>query len=249
MKRLLFSFSIILGALITTQAQVAADALRYSLIEVGGTARTVGIGGGIGALGADFSVISTNPAGLAAFRRSEFTMTPSLFLIDTDAKLESGSNNQTTAENKTSFNFNNLGLVFAKPTRNPNWKTSNIAIGINRLANFHQTIAFNGSSRGSYIDFFQEEAADLMPEDLNDFTTGLAWDVGAIYQDPSVGDDFWETDVELNENALIDKDQKITRTGSINELAFAWAGNYKERLMIGFTLGVPILSFKEKKCV
>ena len=60
-------------------AQTISDALRYSNLEVGSTARTVGVGGGIGALGADYSVLSTNPAGLAAFRTNEFVITPSIY--------------------------------------------------------------------------------------------------------------------------------------------------------------------------
>jgi len=84
---------------IQLQAQTAADALRYSLLEVGGTARTVGVGGGIGALGADYSVLSTNPAGLAAFRTNEFVVTPSVFNSKTSSLLENGSGN--SANEKT----------------------------------------------------------------------------------------------------------------------------------------------------
>jgi hypothetical protein len=246
MNRLFFLYIFLFISVLSLNAQVAADALRYSSLEVGGTARTVAIGGGIGALGADFSVINTNPAGIAAFRRSEFTMTPSLYSINTDATLD-GSNSPATSEDKRSFSFNNLGLVFARQGRSANWRTSNIAIGLNRIANFSQTIHYQGATRGSHIDFFQEEAGDLAPDALNDFTTGLAWDVGALYQDPAEGTDFWETDVELNENALIDKEQTIQRSGSINELSFAMAWNYKERLMIGFAAGFPLLSYKEEK--
>ena len=35
---------------------------------IGGTARFMGAGGAMGALGADFGTLSTNPAGLAMFR-------------------------------------------------------------------------------------------------------------------------------------------------------------------------------------
>jgi len=105
MKRLLFSFFILITWL-TVQAQVPADALRFSTLDVLGTARTIGIGGGIGALGADFSVISTNPAGLAAFRRSEFTVTPSFSLNSTEATLDN-SNSATVQKNKVAFTFHN----------------------------------------------------------------------------------------------------------------------------------------------
>lgn len=246
MKKIIFSIALLLGAIIHTEAQVAADALRFSNLSVGGTARTVGIGGSIGALGADFAVLSTNPAGIATYRSSEFTMTPSLYLFDTEATLD-GSNNTAVSKNKTNFNFNNIGLVFAKEGRKTKWKTSNIAIGINRIANFHQKVNYSGQSTGSIIDFFQEAAGTSDANGLSDFTTGLAFDVGAIYQDDFEGTDAWETDVELNANALISKSQSITRSGSINELSFGMAGNLRERLMIGISLGIPILSYNETK--
>ncbi len=245
MKRLFFSLILFILSWVSVQAQVPADALRFSSLDVLGTARTVGIGGGIGALGADFSVLSTNPAGLAAFRRSEFTVTPSFSLNSTDAILENSSNSSAVQKNKVAFSLNNLGLAFSRQGRNPNWKTSNIGIGINRIASFNQTFTYRGESTGSYIDFFQEASIDLAPSELSNFTTGLAFDTEAIYD---IDDDlFYETDVELNENALLQKEQTVKRRGGISELSLAFAGNYKERLMIGLSIGFPILNYTEEK--
>ncbi|MEM6319049.1 MAG: hypothetical protein AAF960_15355 [Bacteroidota bacterium] len=245
MKRLLFMALACLGVSYFAQAQVPADALRFSSYDVLGTARTLGIGGGIGALGADFSVIGTNPAGIATFRRSEFSISPSFYINNTESDLDQ-ANSAPTSESKLAFNLNNLGLVFARQGRNPNWRTANLAIGINRIATFQQTFRYVGESTGSYIDFFQEASIDLEPSQLNDFNTGLAFDVGALFE---VGepDLFYETDVELNENALLRKEQTVTRRGGINEISLAYAGNFKERLMIGFAIGFPILSYSEEK--
>lgn len=49
-------------------AQTAYDAVRYAGDELNGTARFVGMGGAMGALGADISTIGTNPAGIGLFR-------------------------------------------------------------------------------------------------------------------------------------------------------------------------------------
>ena len=49
-------------------AQTAYDAVRYAGDELNGTARFVGMGGAMGALGADISTIGTNPAGIGFFR-------------------------------------------------------------------------------------------------------------------------------------------------------------------------------------
>ena len=43
--------------------------------DVIGTARYVGMGGALGALGADMSVISWNPAGIGLYRKNDIAMT------------------------------------------------------------------------------------------------------------------------------------------------------------------------------
>ena len=52
---------------LTVNAQTQYDAFRFSESELNGTARFVGMGGAMGALGADISVMSTNPAGIGLF--------------------------------------------------------------------------------------------------------------------------------------------------------------------------------------
>ena len=244
MKRLLIPILSLLLSSFVVNAQTVADALRFSQFGIGGTARTVAIGGAIGAFGADFSTVSTNPAGLGSYTGSEFTMTPSLYLSNVDASLRGGANS-TVGDSKTNFNFNNIGIVFGKKldTDRSQWRTSNYSIGINRLANFNEQISYSGDSPGSYIDFFQDVSTGLFPQDFNDFDNGLAWDVGAIYDLEEDG--FYETDVELADGAPISKSQTIERSGSINEVVFSVAGLKGDKFQIGATLGIPIASYSE----
>ena len=230
-------------------SQLLGDAVRYSQLDVGGTARSVGIGGAIGALGADFSVLSTNPAGAAAFRRSEFTFTPSFDLASADAQLKA-QDNASVQDNKFNFNFNNIGVVFSGNPLSRKWRTAAFGIGINRLANFHEKIAYEGTSFGSITDRWLELAGNLDSEQFDQFEAGLAWQTFAI--------DFDDNTVLISDfnNAatgyepgtfLVDKSQQIKRKGSINELVFTYAGNFDEKFMIGATLGVPILNYEETK--
>jgi hypothetical protein len=61
-----------------------ADVLRYSMINWGSTARSLGMGNAFSAFGADPSAMATNPAGLGFYRRSEFTFTPSFQIRNTN---------------------------------------------------------------------------------------------------------------------------------------------------------------------
>ena len=47
------------------------DAVRVTGSDLNGTARYVGMGGAMGALGADITTMGTNPAGIGLYRSSE----------------------------------------------------------------------------------------------------------------------------------------------------------------------------------
>ena len=53
-----------------TMAQETYESAKIATEDLNGTARYVGMGGAMEALGADISTMSTNPAGIGLFRRS-----------------------------------------------------------------------------------------------------------------------------------------------------------------------------------
>jgi long-subunit fatty acid transport protein len=228
----------------TLFAQTLEDAIRYSNLEVGGTARTVGIGGGIGALGADFSVLSTNPAGLGAFRRSEFVFSPTFERSTVDATLTNEPQNTSSDRQKNNFNFNSLGMVFATQPLDSRWTVSAFGLGLNRMANFHRRSFFEGDSPGSITDRWLEQAQGRTTGDLSDFEAGLAYDAEAIFPvgglENAYSSDFYEGE-------RVHKTQLIESKGSYNEFVFSFAGNYEDRLMIGATIGVPFVRLEETK--
>lgn len=79
MKRI-FLISLISLATVSLFAQDEWDALRYSRVYYNGTARFTGLAGAFGAVGADPSVLATNPAGIGMYKSFEFTMTPAVFI-------------------------------------------------------------------------------------------------------------------------------------------------------------------------
>lgn len=241
MKKI-FLFFIALFFVNMINAQTVADAVRFSVFDVTSTSRSVGVGGGLSALGGDFSTLSVNPAGLALYRGREFTFTPSLEFINSEAELKEGMGVQE--KRKVNFNFSNLGLVLARRPTSRTWTTANFGFGFNRVANFHQKVNYEGVTRGSIVDRWLELADGSTPNQLDNFESGLAYDVGAIF--PVSGSDvFYDADIFPTDNVL--KSQEITRKGAINEMVFTFAGNIKERVMLGATLGVPFLRFEETK--
>jgi len=231
---------------ISIQAQTVSDALRYSNLEVGGTARTVGVGGGIGALGADFSVLSTNPAGVAAFRTNEFVITPGVYNSKVTSLLERGTDNEPIDESLAKFNLANIGMILNYRPQYSKWTTFNIGIGFNRLASFNQDLIFKGKSQGSIVHRFTELANDGI---FDDFEGLLAENAIAIYpstSNPEVYTNDFE-DALTSPDYEVEREQFFKTRGSYSELVFSIGGNFDEKIMVGATVGVPFINYDEEK--
>ena len=83
------------------------DALRYSQVFYGGTARFMSMGGAFTALGGDLSSLSQNPAGIGVFRASEMSVTPQLNYINSEA----GFHGNTSSDYLYNFNLGQAGFV------------------------------------------------------------------------------------------------------------------------------------------
>lgn len=222
-------------------AQTVEDALRYSSFDPSGTARFLGAGSALGPLGADLSVTGTNPAGIAQYRKSEFTISPTLFISTAAAELFPTGNRVN--DNRTAFNLHNIGVVItSQPRRARKWKTMNMAITLNNIGNYNRRFSYQGATTGSIAQRWQEFAND--PNiGLSIFETDLAAAAEVIYDLDDNPNDF-EIDYEGYEDQLLMKNHTVNQIGSASELSFAFAANYDERLMIGFSVGLPIVYFE-----
>lgn len=226
-----------------TQAQAPSDALRFTQLIPGGSARMIASGGAFTALGGDFGVISLNPAGLADYRANEFVLSPSLRFSRSNSRLV-GAGNNAFEEDKTGFGFDNLGIVFHNQPSGK-WVTSNFAIGFNRLANYGQSYYYEGRAPGSIMTPFYEEARQVFEtggdeRNLYPFTSGLAWDANGLYrQDGVLSYDFLGF-----EDASVARSHTLSTSGGYNELSFAFAGNYNEKFLVGMNVGVPIVRYR-----
>lgn len=231
---------------LTLQAQNLNDALRYSQYDYFGTARSAAVAGSLGALGADFSVASTNPAGIAWMRRSQFVITP-MFNLYTGKTLLTNGNNREVSESASSLSLASFGMVFAGKSRNPVWRTVNFSLGFNRLADFNRKTVYRGTSQGSIVNRWTELANSDFG--IDDFETGLASDVQAILYDEN-NNEYFSDFVDENNDLIpgdIEREQTVETSGGVNELSFAVAGSYDDRLLIGLGVGVPFVNYVEQK--
>lgn len=76
--------------------------------DLNGTARYVGMGGAMDALGAEISTMGSNPAGIGLFRKGQVSATMSVNMQEDGKSFQDGS--------KTHVSFDQIGIVFAGRT-------------------------------------------------------------------------------------------------------------------------------------
>lgn len=99
--------------------------------DLNGTARYVGMGGAMDALGADISTISTNPAGIGLFRSGY--VGGSFGFVSQDGVKDFANGNKTT------MSFDQIGLVYAM--RNGRNSFLNVAFNYHKSRNFNQILS------------------------------------------------------------------------------------------------------------
>src|SRR5580658_4983078 len=110
MKKHISTAAFLLMVAGTALAQNETDVLRYSQLTFGGTARSSAMAGSMGALGADFSTLSVNPAGIGVYRRSEISITPQITFQSTGSTY----NGTSSDDQKMNMNLGNIGIVLTK---------------------------------------------------------------------------------------------------------------------------------------
>jgi hypothetical protein len=228
---------------ISLLAQNEIDALRYSQIRYGGTARFTAMSEAFGALGGDFSVLSTNPAGIAIFRRSEFTFTPSFFNQKTSSNFK-GNQLDDYAYN---VNFNNAGIVLSyyEPETKNAWKGVMFGFGYNRTNNFWNRISMAGkNTSSSLLDVFVADAVASGGDTnaMDPFGTQLSLNTFAIWKDTADGNFYHHLQTIYGEQ----QNKSVTTRGSMGETVFTLGGNYSDKLYMGVTLGIPHIRYDEE---
>ena len=110
----LFILAAMLPALATMQAQTSYEAAELLNSDLTGTARFVGMGGAMSALGADISTMGTNPAGTALFRSYDFSLSAGGNWVTQRTQSNIGHNRSFSSYGS----FDNIGIVMANKLSN-----------------------------------------------------------------------------------------------------------------------------------
>ena len=142
MKKII-SLAVLSLAMLPAAAQDTYENARLLGSDLNGTARYVGMGGALDALGADISTIGTNPAGIGIFRHS--TISGSLGIVSQEDAVRF---DQTR---KTNLSFDQVGFVWANVLDDDDDTYMNFAFNYHKSRNFNQILSAANSLKGASL--------------------------------------------------------------------------------------------------
>lgn len=241
MRRILLTGFTLLTCCSAMFAQNEEDALRYSRIGFGGTARFSSMAGAFGAVGPDMSVLSINPAGLGWYNKNEMTFTPSFY----NNNLTSTYNDSISTDSRFNLRFDNFGFVFASKTDNTSengWQSVGMGIAYNRYASFQSNYNMAGRSTTSLLDSWKRTAGGTSPANLDGFNEGLAYQVYLLENTNGDSTQYRDT---IPDGDLLRQHKTVTVRGGMGEWVFGLGGNYSNKFYIGGSIGLPQVKYEE----
>ena len=229
MKRIYLTVASLAFTSFVAVAQETYENTKLIDNDLNGTARYVGMGGAMEALGADLSTIGTNPAGLGLFRKGK-------------ADLSFGLVNQTgmnkfNSLSKTNMSFDQIGVVF-NLSKTPN-ASFNIGFNYHKSRNFDQLLnAANTLNNASQNKLTYQKYRNQVFKERKDLTYSQ---LDALYMDNLLYDN--RTKKYYNFPAtgyLYNQENK----GYIGEYDMNLSANLNDRVYLGLTMGIHDVHYK-----
>lgn len=256
MKSKYIFFAVSLFAALSANAQETYENAKLAGEDLNGTARYVGMGGAMEALGADISTIGSNPAGIGLFRHSNVSLSAGLLMQSDGKEFSNGK--------KTNLSFDQIGGVYT--TRTGQKSFLNFGFNYHKSKNFDYILnaagSLNGSSQNkqSYIKGIlgdENSGGFFVRKDNNGKNVGYVDATPPLPSTPPKVAYTWSQIDDLYWNSLIPGStgtynyEKATgytldraHTGYIGNYDFAVSGNLNDRVYLGLTFGMKDVNYK-----
>ena len=137
LKHILFASALV--ASMSAAAQETYQDTKLAASQLTGTARYVGMGGAMEALGADISTISTNPAGVGLFRKNQISLSAGVIAQSgADNSISLGNSTIDIKGKKSHPTFDQVGIVWSTKMRNSS--ALNLAFNYHKSTDFGQLL-------------------------------------------------------------------------------------------------------------
>ena len=230
MKKIFFSACLLSLFMAHAHAQETYENTKLIDNDLNGTARYVGMGGAMEALGADISVINSNPAGIGLFRRSSGSVSFGLVSQDGASSFKYG--------NKTNASFDQAGFVYS--LRDGRRTFINFGFNYHKSKNFDYILnaasGLNGASQHklSYMKALANE------NNLDKTSSGWR---GKFAYTSQLDNLYYNTLMMTSSDGFFYNDASRyefgrAETGYIGEYNFNTSVNVNDRVYLGITIGI-----------
>lgn len=230
MKKIFFSACLLSLFMAHAHAQETYENTKLIDNDLNGTARYVGMGGAMEALGADISVINSNPAGIGLFRRSSGSVSFGLVSQDGASSFKYG--------NKTNASFDQAGFVYS--LRDGRRTFINFGFNYHKSKNFDYILnaasGLNGASQHklSYMKALANE------NNLDKTSSGWR---GKFAYTSQLDNLYYNTLMMTSSDGFFYNDASRyefgrAETGYIGEYNFNSSANVNDRVYLGITIGI-----------
>lgn len=205
-----------------------------------GTARYVGMGGAMEALGADISTISSNPAGVGLLRKSQVSLSAGVIAqTDADNKVTFDNTVIDFKANKSRPSFDQVGVVWAAGQNNKNY--INLAFNYHKSTNFSQILSAVGMLGGASQSKLTSRKYDYARTLNKDYADMIWTGVDANYEGlMNKSDDGSSMAYYDGRSFLYGQYQK----GYIGVYDFNISGSLNNRVWLGLTVGIHDVNYK-----
>ena len=224
---------------VSMTAQETYENAKLVTPDLNGTARYVGMGGALEALGADISTMSTNPAGIGMFRRSNASLSFGV-VSQQDAADFAGAS-------ATKMSFDQTGFVYTMRTDVDSWL--NFGFNYHKSRNFNYILSaadgLNGASQNKLTyakaknGLLYEVDKSLAPRFDKSFAScSQLDDIYARNLNYNGSDNTWYYDEA--DGYILDRSHK----GYISEYDINLSGNMHNKVYLGLTIGVHDVNYR-----
>jgi len=242
-----FGVFISISALAQTYAE---EALLFSRISPGGSARIQAMGGSQVALGGDYSSAFSNPAGLGFFNRSEATLSLGMNYFNSTTSYLGNS----TGDSKSNFNIPGFSVVFHNDKNKGKLVSGNFALSLTRTNNFNQNFTYQGTNpNNSLIDYFIEQSNGATPDQFYQNGSSyytlqrLAFNnylIGPMSEINKGGD---SSQYHTYANQIPFQHERVQVTGAQNQFNVSYGLNFGDFFYLGATVGFPSFNYHSIK--
>ena len=235
MKKSIVTASLLIAALASASAQSEFDALKFNSTDIVGSARFVGMGGAMGALGGDPSSININPAGLGVYRSF---MEISLGMGVNINKTSADWGGTTTNDSRTHVPFNHASFIIGYTNKNKSKGVvgNNFGFSYSKLKDFHRNMAISAQNQTSSITDYIESHFN---NNLDGYLSKMAIDAHLVT--PNADTSAIATPLNIGET--VNPDYISEERGYLNEYTFSYGMNISNMVYWGVSMGVQDLYY------